>query len=266
MLTVSNAYSQIDSTGNFSWKKIKTVDIEGIDKVSIDPYASIYISDVQGNIKRYDSLGNFQLTFSPVKKGDVTLLEGWRYVNTFVYYRNFQQYTILDRFLNQTSNIDIDHNVIGFARLVTFSIDNNIWIVDDEDFSLVKYNTFFNKVDLKTNLDLLLDPETYDLTFMREYQNLLFICDRNSGILIFDNLGNYKSKLPVKSIDYFGFYKDEIYFIKEGNIHLYNIYTSKERILTVPETISYKYALLSDSRTYLFTDKKMEVYEVDTRY
>ena len=251
----------IADTVKIEWKLLNKVSLTEADKLSIDPYSSVYVSDHSGNIRRYDSTGVLQLTYSPTKKGQVTLLESWRYVNTFVYFRNFQTYLILDRFLNSTSSLAIDNANIGFARLATFSQDNNLWIVDEGDFSLIKFNTTFNKVELKTNLDLLLDPELYDLTFMREYQNLVFLSDKNSGILIFDNLGNYKNKISAKDLEYFSFNGDELVYIQDGKLKLYDIYKARERSVRLPEGIKPSYVVMSNTRIFFLTPTQLFIYQ-----
>jgi hypothetical protein len=243
------------------WKKIKTVPLTSpAFTVSIDRYGLFYFADEDGNIFKYDSLGVLQITYSPPRKADITLLEAWRNVNIFVFTRNFQEFTILDRFLSPSPNTKIESQEVGFARLATYSYDNNIWLIDEQDFSLKKYNIARSKVELNTPLDLLLDPSLYDMNYMREYQNLVFINDKNSGILIFDNMGNYKTKIPVKGLPYVGFYNDEIYFQEGGKIRFINIYTYAERTENLPESGNFQFVLYSRSCMYLFKTSSVEVY------
>lgn len=244
------------------WEKVKTVSLSApVSVVSIDRYGLFYLADEEGNIFKYDSTGALLITYSPPKKADVTLLEAWRNVNIFVFYRSFQEYVLLDRFLSPSPNTRIEAASIGFARLATFSYDNNIWVIDETDFSLKKYNLSYSKTDLNTPLDLLLDPSLYDMNFIREYQNLVFINDKNSGILIFDNMGNYKTKIPIKGLPTIGFYNDEIYFQEGGKIRFINIYTYAERTEDLPVNKSFQFILYSKSRLYLFRNNEVEVYK-----
>jgi hypothetical protein len=254
-------------TPAIEWTFVKITPISGAHKVSIDPYNNIIVADKHGNLAKYDSLGTEMYRYSPPKKGDITLVEAWRGVNIFIFFRELQEYNMLDRFLtSSTPNFRFNNETedeeknIGFARLATVASDNNIWVFDDESFSLKKYNTRLNNVMLHTPLDLILDPQFYDLRHIREYQNLVFISDKNSGILVFDNLGNYKSKIPYKNIDDFNFLGDEIYFLADGKLTLYNIYTSKERNLELPSQKKYSSVLLSDKRGYFFDQGIMEVF------
>jgi hypothetical protein len=244
------------------WEKIKTISLPSpVSTVSLDRYGLFYLADEEGNIFKYDSTGALLITYSPPKKADVTLLEAWRNINIFVFYRSFQEFVLLDRFLSPSPNTKIETSAIGFARLATFSYDNNIWVIDETDFSLKKYNLSYSKTDLNTSLDLLLDPSLYDMNFIREYQNLVFINDKNSGILIFDNMGTYKTKIPVKGLPTIGFYNDEIYFQEGEKIRFINIYTYAERTENLPINESFQFVLYSKSRLYLFRNNSVEVYK-----
>lgn len=260
LLCFLTGISGVSLAGN--WQKVKTISLSSpVSTVSIDRYGLMYLADEEGNIYKYDSTGALLITYSPPKKADVTLIEAWRNVNIFIFYRTFQEYVFLDRFLAPSPNARLESTNVGFARLATFSYDNNMWLIDETDFSLKKYNLTYNKIDLNTPLDLLLDPMLYDMNSLREYQNLVFINDKNSGILVFDNMGNYKTKIPVKGLTSIGFYNDEIYFPEGDKIRFINMYTYSERTEPLPETGPFQYILYSKSRMYLFRSNSVEVYK-----
>jgi len=251
------------------WKLIRSVKIPTVSRISSDPYGFVYFSDSLGNVFKYDTLGNQMVMYSPEEKGEITLLEAYRNVNILLFFKTFQQYLFLNRFLAPSPIYDFNQNEesldedlqIGYARLATNTLDQNLWIIDENDFTLKKYDLTYNKVTIHTSLDLLLDPKTYDLNFMREYQNLLFINDRNSGILVFDNLANYKNKLPFKDVDFFSFQNDDIYFLQDGFVRHYNIYTGQDNKTPVPQGKNYQYVILGNKKAYFFSDETMDIYE-----
>src|SRR5436190_8871392 len=94
--------SLIFSSFNFTkhnWTLVKSFKTSPIQKVSIDRQNSFFVVDDKGNLFKYDSLGNLSLSFSPQKRADIALVEAWRTVNIFIFYRDLQEYNILDRFL-----------------------------------------------------------------------------------------------------------------------------------------------------------------------
>lgn len=251
------------------WKLIRSVKIAPVSRVSSDPYGLVYFSDSVGNVYKYDTNGVQMVMYSPEEKGEITLLEAYRNVNILLFFRNFQQYLFLNRFLAPSPIYDFNQNeesldedlTINYARLATNSLDQNLWVIDDDDFTLKKYDLTYNKITIHTSLDLILDAKTYDLNFMREYQNLVFINDRNSGVLVFDNLANYKNKLPFKDIDFFSFQNDNIYFLQDGFVRLYNIYNGQEVKTPVPPGKTYKYVILGNQRAYFFSEDNLDIFQ-----
>lgn len=245
-----------------TWEKVKTIENTfPITAVSMDRYGLFYAANEQGNIYKYDSTGALLFTYSPPKKSDITLLEAWRNVNIFVFNRSFQEFVFLDRFMSPSTTNKIKSSTVGFARLATTSNDNNLWLIDETDFSLKKYNLNSGNIDLSTPLDLVLDPSVYEMNFMREYQNLVFLNDKNSGIFIFDNMANYKTKIPVKGLSMIGFYNDELYLQEGDSLTFINIYTYAERKESLPELGNFQYIVYTASRLYLFNEKSIYVFK-----
>src|SRR4051812_22990298 len=147
--------------GQQALRFLDSVQTIGLDKASMDTYGQLYVTDTKGNINKYDSTGRFLLNYSPQKVGNITLLEASNTIRIFVFYRDFQEYTILERFLGPMPNNSINPEEVGFARLATLGSDYNLWIMDDTDFALKKYDRQFNKVLYKTPLELLLDLKDY---------------------------------------------------------------------------------------------------------
>lgn len=221
---------------------------------SLDRYGNLYVSDKDGNIKKYDENGDYQLIYSPQRQGEVNLLEAFNTIRVFAFYQNFQQYRLMDRFLGNVRDFHVDAEAIGFARIMTIAADNNLWIFDDTDFTLKKYDIQRRRVEQQTSFDLLLGNSDYVLTYMREYQNNLYISDLNSGILVFDNLGNYRKTLPFKGLTYFGFLEEELYFLSEGILHFFHLYDLQERVFPLPEGKEY-IGMLATGKDYVFFHK-----------
>ena len=149
-----------------------------------------------------------------------------------------------------------------FAKSVSLAADNRIWLFDNTDFSLKKYDPILQTNILITSLDLLLDPVDFDINFIREYQNLLFVNDKNKGILLFDNLGNYKKTLEYPGLDFIGVYQDEIYFLQKGRIYFYNVYEDQERYSTLPLDSTWLYAGILGEHIFTISEDQLFLFKV----
>jgi hypothetical protein len=70
---------------------------------------------------------------------------------------------------------------------------------------------------------------------MQEYQNQLYIVDKQGYTLHFDQMGNFRKKLPFQKIDWIGFYKEEAYSLQNDSIQFFNPYSLKTRKIPLPE-------------------------------
>ena len=238
---------------------LKTKNTNSISCVSIDRNGKFFIGDGKGNITQYDSLGTPLLSFSPTDLSTPEIIEAWRTMNIFIFYKELQRFILLDRFLTSNSTVTFNSTAVGFARVASISQDNMIWLFDDIDFTLKKYDPISEKNILQTPLDLLLNTQDYTILFIREYQNLVFIADKNEGVLVFDNLGNYKKKISIKNISYFNFLNDEIYFVQNNQIYFLNIYSLEERKITIPIKNSIIFVLSDTKRIIAFEKDKFYI-------
>lgn len=256
-LSFSIAFLILPLLGNAqNLKKIKEIRIDEPIAVSIDRNGSIFIGHNGGKISKVSNTGELDLIYSPKKNTAITLLEAWTTLDILAFHEGLQSLTLLNRFLTPISTIDLATH-IGYARYATFNYEANIWVIDDSDFSLKLLDTSLDRVTINNPLNLIMDQENYQITFIREYQNLLFISDLNTGILIFDNLGNYLRTLKTKNVDFFGFLENAIYYKSGDKLIFKDIYANSERVMDVPKA---KYYLATKNEIYSFTEEKLTIY------
>lgn len=236
---------------------VDSLPVEGIREVSIDRKGQLLYSDRMGNIMKIDRQGNILHTFSPDKPGKVSLMEAWPTLRIFIFYREPQEYLFLDRFLVSNTRYTLRNNV-GFISMATTSNDNGLWLIDDSDYALKKMDLNFNKVVVNTSLSTLPLPEKPEINYMREYQNMLYVNDIHSGILVFDMYGNYLKTLPFKGLEYFNFLGEELYFLRQDRLHFFHLYDFREREIPIPEDKAYGRLLITGKLAYLISESGID--------
>ncbi len=230
---------------------------------SIDRQGYLYFSNDQGAIDKFDQAGTVVYHFSPQKQGTPTIIDAWQGLRTFVYYKNFQEYLLLDRFLNASERYRIDNNQISnFSGLATLASDNNLWTLNDQELSLIKLDINDREVLVENKLNLSLDVEDWDVKFIRSYQNYLFIGDSKEGILAFDNLGTFVEKITTRRTDFFTFNKDEIVFISNGRLYMIHLYKKTKREISLPD-LPYQFVLMENNQIFLVHNQTVEVYKIN---
>ena len=230
--------------------------------VSVDNNGNLYLVSDKGLIYKYSRTGDSLLAFSPRKNASISLIEAGSGLRVFVFYQDFQEYILLDRFFRSSPHYSFNPAVIGFAALATISNDNNLWLLDQTDFSLKKYNIHANNLEIETPLDLIIDPDNYNISFMKEYQNFLFVSDKQLGLFMFDNIGNYKKKIPVKGIEYFNFAGDRMYYMKDGYLIFMNLYNGALTGIPLPSKEEFNFVLVNGDRVFLISDNTLKIYEI----
>jgi hypothetical protein len=210
-------------------------------QISVDNYRNLYLSNSKGIILKYDSLlQKINYNYSPEKNAEITLLEARNSLRIFAFYREFQEYILLDRFLTHIRTAIIPNQEIGFARLAAPSADNQLWIFDDSDFTLKKLDIQSEKVILKTPLDLLLQLSNYNMVFLTEYQNQVFMVDKYSGILIFDNMGNFRRKIAVLNANFLSFDNEFVWFTDGYQLIKEDLYKEQQLKIELPKNYQQK--------------------------
>lgn len=232
---------------------------------SIDRQGTLYFASKEGAIDKFDQNGKALFHFSPQKKGKPSTIEAWQGLRTFVHYNNFQEYRFLDRFLNSSERYPIDFSSQNnnFSGLATLSGDNNLWLINDRELSLIKVDINSNEVLLENKLNLSLNFEDFNIQFIRAYQNYLFIGDAIHGILMFDNLGNFVTHLvQQEGIEFFSFNKNELIYIDGQKIRLTEIYSKAKREISLPD-LPYQFVLMENNKIFLLHNQTVDIFSIN---
>ncbi|WP_266204124.1 hypothetical protein [Pontibacter kalidii] len=232
--------------------------------ISQDRNGNIYLLDERLNLLRLNPAGKPMDTYSPPSRGRISSIHAWNPMKIVLFYEGSQEITLLDRFLRPISTsglLDLPYE--GTAKVAAPAGDLGYWLFDETSLTLSKLSSAMRQITVETPLNLLLNREAFDVRQLREYQNQVYLLDFNSGILVFDNLGNYKNQLPYTGLHHIGFRNNELYFVREGKLYFHDLYTRHERVLELPLQKAYVSALVGDKHLYLFTKDTLEVYLIE---
>lgn len=241
-----NVYPQ-----SVNWELVRTLEIPGADLLDVDGMGNIFISDKKGTIRQFDQKGDALNTYSPAFTSQLSQLECHWTVNIFLYASDLQQVVILDRFLTPLSVNKIgDLGISGLVSFATLGNNNMMWMFDDTDLNLKKFNFRNNQLVQEQPLNTILPNSSLGIVSMRERKNLLFLQIKDEGIYIFDNQGNpvKEINLPVNlevAID-----GDHIFYLREQVLIKKNYITDKEDKIPIPSK-GYTGVALSQRRVVL---------------
>lgn len=254
--------SQVAAAAN-GWTLVRTINLRQPGAASLDRRGNLYVADGQDNIHQYGPDGQPLNVYSPPLPGHTAQLEAWNVSKIMAFYDDRQEIRLLDRFLAPITQIRLGDYFDGLVRVATLAPDDKLWLLDESDLTLRQFDPTPQRFGQSTPLDLIIGRSKPDFRFLRQYQNNLYLVDRTSGIFVFDNLGNYRKKLPFTGLSTVGFRGDELYYLADGVLHFFQLYTLAERTQPLPTVEgSTNQVLMGEQFAYLLTANAVLVYKL----
>jgi hypothetical protein len=232
---------------------VATIKISDVQSAYIDRPGDLYILQKKDVIKKFDTQGNLISEFNFQNKltafdprDGARLFSCFNSTCSFFSDETKQEFTIEKEFAIEPS-------------MICSSGDHNVWVLDKADFSLKKISPSESKVLTEVILDPDLFKKKPEVLFMREYQNFLFILDKNIGIIVFNGIGKRIRVISEPNLSYFNFLGREIYFKKDNKLVFYDLFDTTTR--EEPIDPACKYALITDVRTFLIYENKIDILE-----
>ncbi|HEX8326152.1 MAG TPA: hypothetical protein VF629_01340 [Hymenobacter sp.] len=253
------------ATPTAPWKLLRLIKLPNPGVASLDRRGALYVADADNNLRQYGPEGLPLNTFAPTQPGHVAQVEAWNVTTTLVFNDDRQQLVLLDRFLAPITEVRLADYVDGTVRAATLAPDNRIWLLDESNLVLREFDPGTLRLTRNTPLDLIIGRSRPDFRFLRQYQNNMYLVDRTTGIFVFDNLGNYKKKLPFTGLATVGFRGDELYYVDNGAVHFFHLYSLAERRVALPagvEAGAVRQVLLGERFAYIFTPVGVSVYQL----
>jgi hypothetical protein len=247
-----------------TWTLVKTLALPGAGAASLDRRGTLYLADRDNNLRQLTRDGQPLNTYSPAQPGHVAVVEAWNQNSLLVFYDDRQQVLLLDRFLAPLSEIRLADYLDGTVRTTTLAPDGLLWLLDESALALREFDPQALRVVQSTPLDLIIGRSRPDFRFLRQYQNNVYLVDHTSGIFVFDNLGNYRKKLPFAGLDFITFRGDELVYLGGGQLHFFHLYNLTERTQPLPAGLdgrTVRQVLLGDQLAYFITPAGISIYQ-----
>lgn len=228
--------------------KVKEWSTKEIANVSVDRMGNFFLLQKKGGVKKYDPDGKVMASLSKRKP---TLIEPWYHPGIFIYDRGTQKYFSYGRFFEEVKEYQLAPELAIEPFLVCPTHDNRLWILDKADYSLKKVNPLTQEVVNEFVLDI--GSATPEFTYLREYQNLIFLQEKNFGIWIVNTLGKVITKIEIINPGNFSFFGQELYYLENNSIRFFDLLTEARQELALDGDL--KFAIVTDERVLTVSTK-----------
>lgn len=244
-------------TGSFAQElsKVKAWKSKEVTGITVDRLGNFFVILKKGGIKKYDPDGKVLASLS---KGAGEVVEPFYQPSIFIYHRNKQQYVVYGRNFDNAREYSIEPALAIEPYLLIPTHDNKLWLLDKADYSLKKINPATQEVTHEFILPTEVTASP-DFTYLREYQNFLFLLDKNSGIWILNTFGKLIRHITIPQPRNFNFFGEELYYLDGNVIRFYDLITEETRTLAIPDNVNF--ALVTDERILLAGKTTLTLYQ-----
>lgn len=214
--------------------------------VSVDNFGNFYaIGDNQ--IIKFDRMGNKFQIYQEVKYGKIGAVDISNPMKIVVYYPDFMQAVLLDRFLAYFTTYNFFDLGYQNVTAVGMSSDGFLWFYDNLNFTLKKVDQT-GKVQLQSQPVNQLIHTVITPNFIMEKSGQVYVNDPTVGVLVFDNFGAYYKTIPIKGLQRFQIFQEQIVYFEEGKLKSYNPVTFDARQISLPDSTGIREAVIEKER------------------
>lgn len=236
-------------------KKLRDINLPAtVDRISVDRLGGFYTVHDCG-INKFDPEGKAVHKYQPRGCMPTELVEAWGNARVFAFQKSHPRFIVFNPEMEILDFISIDPAFAVEPQLATPAPDmSSFWILDI-DKSLKKIDGASRTVSFESDT---LKSITGNFSYMREYQNMLFLLEPSTGIFVLNKLGQLIATIQATNINYFNFAGEDLYYLKDNAVYFYDIFSKDTYSVSVPA--SYKFVVATDERLILIKDGHAEVF------
>lgn len=244
-----------------SLRLIYSLDI-GCVYTATDNLQNLYVATSEGSVIKFDNKGNRQFEYNNKRLGQVGKIEARNPFNILVYYPELAVIIILDRTLSEIKELNLFDLDIIEPQAIAIANDNNIWLFDQVSALLKKIDQEGNVLFESRNLNQILG-KNLNPSFLKEYNNLLYLSDPLESIFIFDLFGQLKQILPIEEVQQFQIWKNQVIYLKKKQLMTLDLETLEESTFAIPQltTTSLMTAQIQQGRLILIEQERVRVFQ-----
>jgi len=250
-----------------NWEVEKSHNISNkITSVDSDNKGVLYVGTNLGKVFQFDFKLNLKTTFSLVNNSSVTYISAWNPLRIFIFYRENQQFSFIERFNSNPIIYDISYPEASYIMNMAPAQDHSFWAIETGNFNLIKLNESTTQVLLnipvatQSAIEQPIKIETYD-------GNLYFLSEKGD-LFIFDRFGNEINNIKgMKMID-FNLFQNKLYFITENqliSVPFNQLNKSKPLEIDLPKKDYKMFEVLQNSLFMFCSENRLDVYNYKLR-
>lgn len=205
--------------------------------VQLDNLGNLYLVSREGGVKKLGPGGDSVAVYNGVRQnGRLHTLDVSNPLKLLLFYKDFAQVAVLDRFLSLQLTLNLRRSGIMQPAAVGSSYDNKIWVFDALANKLKKLddggNILLETPDLRAVFPGGIMPQQ-----IMDHNKWVYLYDPVQGLFQFDYYGNFKRKMPIEGWSNLLITGQYIYGIKDGMLQSYSVSTLMQEQRPLPDML-----------------------------
>lgn len=231
-------------------------------RMEVDALGHIYLLE-KGLLKKYTSAGDSLSVYNDVRRfGNPTLIDVSNPLKTLIFFKNFTTLVILDRMLSQRAILNLRKMQIFSARSASISYDNEIWVLDEQDFKLKKISEN-GQLLLESNDLRLITDHAVKADQITDYNGYVYLYDRSFGFTVLDRYGAFKTTLSFPRMQSLSFTPTAVYGFNQNEMNRLDLNLKISSLVQLPEVFTNAISVrVVHPYIYLLTESGVSVYRL----
>lgn len=219
----------------------------------------MFFTDALGNfytvsdntLKKYDEDGFQTQEYSQLISGSISWVDVSNPLQILVYYKNFDQIILLDKYLSPTSEaIDLTNYNIISSSMVARSYNNGFWVFDPSAGELIRMDESMNISHRSGSVPL----ESYkNILYLHQIDEYVILV-RPDQVLVFDKFASFMKTIPLPQTSIITWAPKSILYLENQTLKKYNFVTHQQSRMdwagAKPKAIRYR-----NQKLFYLTDK-----------
>lgn len=201
--------------------------------MEVDKMQQLYLLVGDNDLQKYDGKGQLLYQFNENNLGPISYVDVSNPFRILVYYDDYTTVIFLDRTLSEIQRHDLSNLDLPQVEALGTASDNNLWLFDNNTYTLKKLDQRNEVLVESLDLNLLL-PEALNPVRLLEANNRVYLNSPNLGLLVFDLFGNYIKTIPLLYLDYFQYYEGQIFYTQEKKLQAYHLLSFQYKNIQLP--------------------------------
>lgn len=205
-----------------------------IQQVAVDILGYHYTCS-EHEITQYNTTGDSLHTYTATHKS-ISSIDVSNPLSILVFYNDYDIIEILDKSMHVSQKISLLQLQIKNASAIARSKDNNIWVYDDMENTLIKIND--NGEKSQDHIDMtLFTQQDWNIHKIQEHADNIYLLDSLQGILKLDYWGQYKGVLHKAHIQDMQIVDGKVLYLSQHKIYLQKDFISDAQLLYTPHDV-----------------------------